>query len=110
MNYYTSIIIMTLLALVVLSILIMENDRISYEKKKIFLSTNLFVALAAIAECAGLHLNGNPTIPKGVLAAVKAVDYTFTPMTAVALIALMQKPNKKIRFFTFFLLEMLFFR
>lgn len=95
MNYYTSIIIMTLLALAVLSILIMENDRISYEKKKIFLSTNLFVALAAIAECAGLHLNGNPTIPKGVLAAVKAVDYTFTPMTAGALIALMQKPNKK---------------
>ena len=95
MNYYTSIIIMTLLALAVLSILIIENDRISYEKKKIFLSTNLFVALAAIAECAGLHLNGNPMIPKGVLAAVKAVDYTFTPMTAGALIALMQKPNKK---------------
>lgn len=95
MTYYTSIIIMTLLALAVLSILILENDRIDQAKKKIFLTTNLFVALAAIAECAGIHISGNPTIPKGVLAAVKAVDYTFTPMTAGALIALMQEPNKK---------------
>lgn len=95
MTYYTSIIIITLLALAVLSILILENDRITREKKKIFLTTNLFVALAAIAECAGIHIGGNPAIPKGVLAAVKAVDYTFTPMTAGALIVLMQEPNKK---------------
>ena len=95
MNYYTSIIIMTLLALAVLSILILENDRISKKKKEIFLTTNFFIALAAIAECAGVHISGNPAIPKGVLAAVKAVDYTFTPMTAGALIALMQEPNKK---------------
>lgn len=95
MTYYTSIIIMTLLALAVLSIQILENDRISKEKKRIFLTTNVFIALAAVAECAGIHISGNPEIPKGVLAAVKAVDYTFTPMTAGALIALMQEPNKK---------------
>ena len=95
MSYYTSVILMTLFALAVLSILINENDRISQEKKQLFLSTNLLIALAAIAECAGVHISGNTTIPKGVLFAVKALDYTLTPMSGGALIALMQKPNTK---------------
>ena len=95
MSYYTSVIIMTLLALTVLSILISENDRITYQKKRLFIYTNILIAAAAIAECAGVHINGNANIPKGVLAAVKAVDYTLTPMSGGALIALMQKPNTK---------------
>lgn len=95
MSYYTSVIIMTLFALIVLSILINENNRISPQKKKLFLSTNILIGLAAIAECAGVHISGNADIPKGVLAAVKAIDYTLTPMSGGALIALMQKPNTK---------------
>ena len=97
MNYYTVVIIMTLLALGVLTILISENDRISQQKKQLFMATNLLIALSALAECAGVHISGNANVPKGVLAAVKAVDYTLTPMTGGALIALMQKPNTKNR-------------
>lgn len=95
MNNYTSVIIMILLALTVLSILISENNRISQTKKQLFIATNIMIALAAIAECAGVHISGNADVPKGVLAAVKAIDYTFTPMTGGALIALMQKPGER---------------
>ncbi len=95
MNYYTYVIIITLLALFVLSVLVYENDRISGEKKKLFILTNSFIAIAAVAECAGVHISGNTAIPRQVLIAVKTVDYTFTPMTGATLIALMEKSDRK---------------
>lgn len=98
MNYHTSIIIIVLLALMVLSILISENNRMLKTKKRIFLVTNMLIALAAIAEYIGVRMSGNENIPHGVIAAVKAVDYTLTPMTAGALIMLMQEQVKKSRF------------
>lgn len=95
MNYYTSIIIMVLLALTVLSILISENNRMYKSKKRIFITTNVLIALAAIVEYIGVFLGGNTDIPHGVIAAVKAADYTLTPMTGGALIMLMQERNNK---------------
>lgn len=70
----------------------------SEKKKQIFITTNILIALAAIVEYAGVHIGGNENIPKAVLAAVKAADYTFTPMTAGALIMLMQEQDKKSHF------------
>lgn len=96
-NYYTSIIIIILLALIVLSILISENNRLPQTKKRVFIETNILIALAAIAECIGVNIGGNEQIPKGVIAAVKAADYTFTPMMAGALTLLVQEQNKKSR-------------
>lgn len=95
MNYYTSVIILILLALIVLSILIHENNRIPLEKKRLFFITNLMIALAAVSECAGVHINGNPDVPAWLLMVAKTADYTFTPMTGGALIALMQKSENK---------------
>ena len=95
MGYYTSIIIMVLLALVVFSVLISENNRIPQRKKQLFVSTNILIALGALAECAGLHLGGKENIPHWVLAAVKAADYTLTPLSGGGLIALMEKPHEK---------------
>lgn len=98
MNYYTyiiMIIMLTILALAVLSVLVSENDRISSQKKRLFILTNALIAVAALAECAGIYLNGKEYIPSGVLVAVKAVDYIFTPMTGGALTALMQEENAK---------------
>lgn len=96
--YYTSIIIIILLALTVLSILISENNRPPKMKKKIFIATNFLIALAAIVEYVGVLIGGNANIPEGVLAAVKAADYTLTPMTGGALIMLIQEQNKTDRF------------
>ena len=95
MIYYTSVILITLLALMVLSIRILENDRIPRSKKRLFLATNFLIALAATAEYAGVHLNGNPDFPRWMLPAVKAIDYTLTPMTGAAVILLMGKPGQK---------------
>lgn len=86
---------MTLLALGVLSILIAENNRISEQKKHLFIATNILIALAAIAECTGVHISGHENIPKGVLAAVKALDYTLTPLAGGSLIMSIQKPNTR---------------
>lgn len=54
MDYYSSVIIITLLALVVLTILISENDRIPQEKKRLFIVCNVLIALSAVAECGGV--------------------------------------------------------
>ncbi|MDO4500551.1 MAG: GGDEF domain-containing protein [Erysipelotrichaceae bacterium] len=95
MNYYTLIIIVVILALAVLSILIMENNRITAEKRRLFLATNLIVLLAAIAECGGVHIGLNPNIPSSVLKMVKACDYILTPMIGGALIMICEKPGSK---------------
>ena len=94
-DYYTLVIIIILLALAVLSVLISENNRISYEKKRLFIATNILISVAALAECTGIHISGKEYIPGWVLRAVKAVDYTLTPMMGGALIALMQEKNAK---------------
>ena len=69
MNTYSSVIIMILLALTVFSVLILENNRIPRRKKQLFITTNILIALAALSECAGVHISGNPEIPRGALAA-----------------------------------------
>lgn len=97
LNYYTYVITITLLALGVLSILIYENDRISWKKKRLFILTNVFIAIAAAAECAGVHMSGWAGLPKAWLIAVKATDYIFTPMTGGALLVLMEKSKRKKR-------------
>ncbi len=98
-NYYTYVIIITVLALGVFSILVYENDRIFRGKKQLFILTNIFIAIAAVAECAGIHMSGNLRIPKYVLIIVKMIDYTFTPMTGMGLIALMGKSDRKKQIF-----------
>lgn len=94
---YSSVIVVVLMALVVFSVLILENNRISKQKKRLFIATNILIALGAVAECAGLHLGGKENVPHWVLAAVKAADYTFTPMSGGALIALMQQKKSRNR-------------
>lgn len=94
-TYYTAILIIILLALAVLSILISENNRLPGSKKKLFIATNILIALSAIVEYLGVHIGGKEEIPGAVLAAVKAADYSLTPMTGGALILLMQDSEKK---------------
>ena len=76
---YSSVIAVVLMALLVFSMLILENNRIAKQKKRLFIATNILIALGATAECAGVHIGGKEYIPHWVLAAVKAADYIFTP-------------------------------
>lgn len=86
MNYYTSITLLGLLALLTLCILIGENDRIKKEDKKLYYLTYILIALASIAEWTGLLLAGAENMPKELLAAVKCVDYILTPMAGGAIV------------------------
>lgn len=86
MTFYTAIIIVVWLALIVLSILVHENNRISNRTKIIMYVTYLVTAIAALAEWLGVQFNGNPNIPVGLLRTVKLFDYILTPIAGGAIV------------------------
>lgn len=87
MNYYTSVLIISWLALIVLSVLVHENDRLMKKDKIILYSTYAIVALSALAEWLGIYFSGNTAVPLWVLKAVKCADYILTPIAGGALAA-----------------------
>ncbi|MDO4484814.1 MAG: diguanylate cyclase [Clostridia bacterium] len=74
--------------------MISENNRLPRQKKRLFYTTNILMALAAIAEWLGLYINGNAAFPAWMLASAKAADYILTPLTGITLILLMLQPGK----------------
>ena len=94
MNYYSSMIILSLMSLAVLCILVHENGRIKRESKKLFYLTYLLIALSAIAEWVGIRLNGVQSLPKWPLLAAKCADYILTPMAGGALVRQMDLGNR----------------
>ena len=78
--YYTPLIITVWVALLVLTILVIENNRLSKVEKNILYITYLVVALAALAEWLGVQFNENLNIPIWALKMVKFFDYVFTPV------------------------------
>ena len=96
-DYYTSIILLCWLSLAILSILVWENGRIPKQNKYIFYISFLLIVLSSLAEWAGVKMNGNPNVPKGLFLAVKATDYILTPFTGFALVCQMRKNNLGIK-------------
>lgn len=86
MTFYTAIIIVVWLALIVLSILVHENNRISNHTKAVMYLTYAVTAVAALAEWLGVQFNGNPKIPVDVLKTVKLFDYILTPIAGGAIV------------------------
>ena len=86
MTFYTAIIIVVWLALIVLSILVHENNRISNRTKHIMYVTYLVTAIAALAEWLGVQFNGNTKIPVELLKTVKLFDYVLTPIAGGAIV------------------------
>ena len=85
-NYYSAITLISIAALSVLCVLVRDNGKIEKKQKRIFYVTYLLVGLAAVAEWAGMQLNGNDAFPKWALLAVKCADYVLTPMSGGALV------------------------
>ena len=94
MSYYTSIIVLSWLALGVLCILVRENDRMSKADKRVFYLTYVLLALAALEEWLGVQLNGNPAFPAWLLKHIKCADYILTPAAGGMLI--FQLPDRSI--------------
>ena len=87
MNYYSFIIILTWVTLMILSLLVRENDRIVRKDAGSYYLTYGVIALAALAEWLGLSFNGDPAVPVRVLQSVKCADYILTLLAGGALIA-----------------------
>ena len=85
-GYYTSIIIICWLSLIVLSILVTENNRLSGKEKALLYSTYAIVAIAALMEWLGIQFNGDPSIPTWLFRLVKCFDYILTPAAGAALV------------------------
>jgi len=94
MDYYTSIIFLSLVALAAMCIIISESDSLKKAEKKVFYLTYLLIALSALAEWTGLKLDGLESLPKWPLMIAKCADYILTPMAGGAMIAQMNLRNR----------------
>lgn len=94
LTYYTVITLITLAALIVLCVLVHDNGRISKNQKSSFYLTYLLIGLAAAAEWAGIQLNGNGAVPRGVILTVKCADYILTPLAGGALVRQLGVKNR----------------
>ncbi|MCR4726880.1 MAG: histidine kinase [Clostridia bacterium] len=86
LKYYYFILVLTWASLVLLSVLVFENDRMSVREKRIHWLTYLIVALAALSEGLGVAFSGDPTKPTWVIRLVKCFDYMLTPIAGGALV------------------------
>ena len=93
-GYYTSIIILTWLTLIILCILVHENDRIPVNDKQLLELTYVLIAASAMAEWFGVYLNGRAGLPSWVLLVIKCLDYILTPIAGGALVTQMQIRNR----------------
>lgn len=94
LSYYTLLIILCWMALVVLCILVHENSWIGRKDKRLFYLAYGIVALSALAEWLGTQFNGNEAIPVWMLSTVKCLDYIFTPLAGGAVVAQMKLRNR----------------
>ncbi len=58
LSYYTAIIMMSLIALGVLALLIRDNNRLSFENKRLLYITCGLIAVSALAEWCGVQMDG----------------------------------------------------
>ncbi|MCR5544638.1 MAG: GGDEF domain-containing protein [Eubacterium sp.] len=89
-TYYTSILVIVWIALLILSILVFENDRLSTRKRKIYYLTYTLIFMASLAEWMGVYINGKTFVPAFYLRMLKCIDYTLTPIAGAALIGQMR--------------------
>lgn len=94
MTYYYAIIILCWVALLVLSVLVYENDRIKKTDKWPFYLTYIIIALSALFEMIGVMMNGRPEVPSWSLVVVKMLDYCFTPMAGGILVFQMKMKTR----------------
>lgn len=93
-SYYTTLLVLSWMALGVLCILVWENSWIPRVDKRRFYLTYAIIALSAFAEWVGIQLSGNLRFPRWLLALVKCCDYVLTPMAGGAIVAQMKMNNR----------------
>ena len=94
MSYYTSVIILTWIGLAALCILVMENNRIARDDKRLLYLTYALIAFSALAEWCGVLLDGRADVPVWLIRVVKCLDYILTPMAGGALVIQIHLNNR----------------
>ena len=92
-SYYSTIIFMTWMALIILCILVHENGRLVKSEKRLLYITYILIALSAAAEWAGVQMNGREDIPDVLILLTKTWDYILTPLAGGALVSQMNLRN-----------------
>ena len=93
-SFYTTLILLSWMALAVLCILVQKSSWIPKEDKRRFYLTYGLIAFSAFAEWMGVQLSGNTQIPSWLLSAVKCADYIFTPLAGGAIVTQMKLRNR----------------
>ena len=93
-GYYTSILILCWISLLVMCILVYENNRISHENKSYLYLTYVLIAVSAFSEWYGVYLDGRTDMPGWVLILVKCADYILTPAAGGVLVMQMHLHNR----------------
>ncbi len=86
-DFYSAIITIIWIALIILCMLVYDNRRMTPDKKQAFYLTYSLIFLASMAEWVGIRMNGNMNIPGYVLHFVKCCDYILTPLAGAAFVA-----------------------
>ena len=94
MRYYSSIVLISWMALLSLTTLIHENAHIASEDKRLLYLTYILIFLSSLSEWLGVHMNYWPFVPTWVLKAVKCADYILTPVAGGTLVAQMRIRNR----------------
>ena len=94
MRYYSSIVLISWMALLSLSTLIHENAHIADEDKRLLYLTYVLIFLSSLSEWLGVHMNNWSFVPAWALKAVKCADYILTPLAGGTLVAQMRTRNR----------------
>lgn len=86
-DFYSAIITIIWIALIILCMLVYDNRRMTPDKKQAFYLTYSLIFLSSMAEWVGTRMNGNMNVPGYVLHFVKCCDYILTPLAGAAFVA-----------------------
>ena len=92
--YYTSIIVITWMILLVLCILVHENDRFQKDEKNRYYLVYAIIASAALGEWLGAFFNGMTGISPAPLVAAKFADYILTPLAGGIIVIQLGERNR----------------
>ena len=81
-TYYSIILFISIMTMLILSLLVHENARLTSEQKRLFYKSYLVIIIAAIMEWLGLLMNKAPSWTKYIHCLVKIIDYILTPAIA----------------------------
>lgn len=90
LDYYTTIITVIWIALIILCMLVYDNNRMKAPRKRAFYITYVLIFWASFFEWAGIKLSGNTNVPVFLLHFVKCCDYILTPIAGASFVGQMR--------------------